>query len=178
MIDPFSNKTTGYHLFLEPTGTGALEIASLMQVLSEQYGGPVYAPHVTLLSHIPAGDEESIITKAQTLAESFSPFTLSLGELDTEHTYFKAVYLHVREQEMMQRLHARACGIFSIPCDEDYAPHLSLLYGTYSHEQIEKILHTLEYPQNMSFQVDRIHLYQTEGTVDEWKKIQEFLLKD
>ncbi|CAN5764770.1 hypothetical protein BH11PAT2_BH11PAT2_03300 [soil metagenome] len=177
MIDPQSSKTTGFHLLLQPEGRMNERLLEIIEQLATEYGGPVFPPHITLLARIPAdhhGSVEEISTKAQKLADSLSAFTVTLGHGSAENTYFRSIYLHIKEQTQMRGLHAQALEIFSMTDESPYLPHLSLLYGNYSEEQKRKTIESLTLPAEHSFEVKSLHLYQTEGEVRDWKFIKQF----
>lgn len=176
MIDPLSSKTIGYHLFLEPIGELADNLINIIQKLSAEYGGPVFAPHVTLLARI-IGDEKEVIAKSQSVADGIQPFTLTLGKLDAKDAFFKALYILIKETGEMEQYHTRANTIFSMQDEGIYTPHLSLLYGNYDEKRKLKTMENIVTPKETSFAVDRIHLYKTEGETENWIKVKEFVLK-
>ncbi|HWU24437.1 MAG TPA: 2'-5' RNA ligase family protein [Candidatus Paceibacterota bacterium] len=172
-FDPHSSETAGYHLFLMPRGEGAIELQALILTLSEEYGGPVFLPHVTLLARIPESDENVVLEKTHILASDMEHISLSLGELESQDSYFKALYLVVRDQKEMRALHERASLLFSRQPDVSYQAHLSLLYGNYPEERKAQTRAELNVPE-ISFVADAIHVYRTPGSVDTWQKIGEF----
>lgn len=174
MIDPKSSKTTGFHLFLEPAGRLADELALIIKNLSQEYGGPVFSPHVTLLARIPAEDEEVVAAKTKIFAQTTSPFVLTLAGPAIQDAFFKALYLQVAETEKMETLHAKANEIFSMADEGPYVPHLSLLYGNYERARREQTAATLPVSLGASFLVDRVHVYRTEGETKNWQKLEGF----
>lgn len=173
MFDPHSDETTGYHVFLVPNGEAAEELQTLIENLSEEYGGPVFPPHMTLLARIPESDENVVLEKARVLASDMEHISLSLGELESQDSYFKALYLVVRDQEEMRALHERASVLFNMQPDVSYQAHLSLLYGIYPEERKAQTRAELNVPE-ICFVADAIHVYRTPGSVDTWQKIGEF----
>ena len=176
MIDPRDSKTTGYHLFLEPEGALREELSALIRNLAGEYGGPVFAPHVTLLARIPVEAEEKIIEKAQSLAKLLTPLTLTLGDLAAEERYYRALYIKIKEVEEMEKCHAQANETFSMQDEAAYLPHLSLLYGNYPQEKKEATMQVLQFPRGASFSADRLHLYRTEGEVGQWYEVGQYAL--
>jgi len=175
MIDPASSKTEGYHLFLEPSGQLAENLSEVIKELAATYDGPVFSPHVTLLGRIPGADDASVLKIAKTLAATYAPFSLTLGELGTEDSYFRALYMHVTEREVMKRRHKEALAAFNMEDEQPYTPHLSILYGNYPKETKKKTMHTLEVPVGATFKVDTIGVYKTAGLPKNWKKVGEFV---
>jgi len=139
--------------------------------LAEEYNGPIFPPHVTLLARIPEGDETLVIQKARELASVMQPIPLSLGELQSEDSYFKALYSAVHEQEEMRALHEKACAVFGMQPDSAYEAHLSLLYGNYpeEHKAQTRAHHSVSHEP---FVVTELHVFRTKGTVEEWVEIE------
>lgn len=112
----------------------------------------------------------------RTLAATSSPFDIFLGDAAAEDKYFRALYLRVQEGSEINELHQQAAAIFSAETDGQYLPHLSLLYGNYPAELKEEIVADLQVPAGMSFLVDTIHLWRTEGEVADWVRIGSFTM--
>ncbi|MDB5265644.1 MAG: cyclic phosphodiesterase-like protein [Parcubacteria group bacterium] len=175
MTDSQSDRTEGYHLFLEPSGATAESLKASIAALAEEFGGPTFPPHVTLLSGIATEEEEVLIEKTEQLAALTVPFSLTLGEAGTEDAYFRALYLKVQESEALVLFHAHASELFSMQDASTFMPHLSLLYGNYPEERKRAALAALLVPEG-SFSIDRISLYRTEGTVADWQKVADLSL--
>lgn len=166
-------ETRGYHLFLEPSGEAREQLQSLIASLAASEGGPLFPPHITLLAEIDVGSEEEILETCTLLAKGNEPFMVSLGEAGMEDRYFRALYLRVQESTPLWALHERAAAAFAKDDAEPYMPHVSLLYGNYEEERKRAALAALPVPEGMSFLIDRIHVYRTQGPVSEWRKIAE-----
>ncbi len=171
-FDPKSDKTMGYHLFLEPEGGLAARLKGIIEQLAQAYGGPVFAPHVTLLARIPAPDESTAIKHAKAVAAVLSPQTLTLGLLASEDSYYRALYSQIREQDEMRACHARASELFGTELNPAYLAHLSLFYGIdLPPGTIGNAAADVPPLEGMAFTADRIHLYRTEGVVGEWHEV-------
>ena len=172
MIAPASDKTDGYHLFLEPEGKLREEVVAIIGSLAAEFTGPMFSPHVTLLARIPVEEEGVLIEKTKQLASSLSPFEVALGTVDMERAYFRALYLQV-ESEEIKNVHQRANELFSMQDEREYVPHMSLLYGNYPETQKQEVASALEVPSRSSFLVNKLHLYKTDGETSNWVKIAE-----
>lgn len=175
MTDPQSDRTEGYHLFIEPAGGLGEKLQWTINALAQTYGGPSFVPHVTLLARIPDGPEEALLQKAAQLAQSLVPFEISLDEEGMEDAYFRALYLHAGG-EAVKEAHAKANEAFGMQDDAPYMPHLSLLYGNYPIERKRAALAALPVPIGTAFPADRLSLWRTPGEVRTWKKIAELAL--
>ncbi len=174
MIDPRNNETEGYHLFFEPGGEVGEMLTRTVEALAGEYGGPIFAPHLTLLATIPEDEEELLAQKAQLLADKLSPFTLTLNGFGAEETYFRTLYMTVQNAEEVAECHQMARSVF---CGEDasvYMPHVSLLYGLYDTERKQESIASLQFLSPVSFEVSSFTLWHTPGATDVWKRIGEF----
>lgn len=170
-FDPQSDETTGYHLFLMPKGSVADELQQTINQLAKEYSGPIFPPHVTLLARIPEDDETVVIQKARAIVSNMMPISLSLGELQSEEAYFKALYAAIREKEEMRLMYERACAVFGMLPDPAYEAHLSLLYGNYPEERKAETRAHLSVPHE-PFVVTELHVFRTKGAVEEWMEIE------
>lgn len=176
MIDPKSDRTEGYHLLIEPTGSIRIGLEEVINLVAQECGGPVFVPHITLLARITHLPEDEMIETSAALAKMLEPLTLTLGTIGMEDAYFRALYLHVRENESLSLAHARANEAFFMEDENAYTPHLSLLYGNYSEQQKRAASAALPVLDGTSFSVDSFSLYHTPGAVGSWKKIRDFTL--
>lgn len=173
-IDPTNNRTEGYHLFLQPTGDIAAELQRIITTLAREYNGPVFVPHITIAARIPAKiGEEDIRAKTSELARTYSSFAVTLEDVGMENVFFRALYMKVQKTHELETLHIRANKAFSLSDAEAYVPHVSLLYCNFSAEEKE-LVPTFALLKGISFLVDRVYLYRTEGEATEWQKVEEF----
>ncbi|HYF28779.1 MAG TPA: 2'-5' RNA ligase family protein [Candidatus Paceibacterota bacterium] len=170
-MDPRSNETAGYHLFLEPTGALNERLQETIRTLAAAYDGPIFPPHVTILANL-EGNEEDILSHAQMLAQQLPPLTVMLGELGGEPSFFRAFYLTIKEDPELMSAHEVAQQTFGTPA-EPYRPHLSLYYGNIDDGVREAMRSAGEYPSGESFRCDRLALYRTVGPADQWLRIGE-----
>jgi 2'-5' RNA ligase len=171
MFDPHSDETTGYHLFLEPEGDLASELQSIIKELASTRGGPVFPPHVTLLAQIEAVD---VHERARELATSLQPFQMLLGSLAGEDEYFRAFYIRMEDTDAVIKAHESANHLFGMEDARPYLPHISLLYGSLPEQDRAALIRDTVYPKGALMQVSALHLYETRGKVQEWRKVAEY----
>ena len=174
MIDPLSPETSGYHLFFEPAGEASVRLADTIEKLSEEYGGPLFAPHLTLLAAIPETNEEELVHMSHTLALNLQPFTLTLEGFGAEDAYFRTLYMTVRNRDEVVRYHAIAREVFGGVDASEYLPHVSLLYGLYDTERKQESIASLQALSPLSFEVGSLTLWHTPGAAHTWRRIGEF----
>lgn len=168
------NKTSGYHLFFEPGGSALSLLKDTVAKLSEEYGGPLFEPHLTLLATIPIEDEILLAGKAAALAEAISPFTLTLEGFGAEDTFFRALYMRARNDEELSRYHKQARALFGGEDPIPYVPHVSLLYGNYDAERKVKSIEALKSLGSISFPITALTLWETPGEASAWRRVQTF----
>ena len=92
----------GYHLWLVPAGHAFNRLQGVVDRLAEAYDGPVFTPHITLLSGL-AADEASLIETNRRLAAGLEPFKLDLTVPEAGTTYFQCIYMRVAENPSLSR---------------------------------------------------------------------------
>src|SRR5881628_3633313 len=96
-----------YFLWLEPTDKTQELLATTIAHLSQEHGGPLFDPHVTLLGDI-AGQEGTLIHQTEKLAHAQSPFDLTLTVPAFQDEYFRCVFMRVEETSTLLEAHTLA----------------------------------------------------------------------
>ena len=156
-----SHAALGYHLWLAPEGAVLQRLQHVVVQLAEKYDGPVFAPHVTLLSGL-RGDEGSLIEANRTLADGLPSFELSLTKAEAGHTFFQCVYMRVAEDPSLSEMRRAAGEVFALPSD-GYMPHLSLYYGDVSEERRATIVADIPRQAACRFPVASIQLIRADS---------------
>ena len=151
-----------YHLWVVPSGETYQLLSGVIVRLSEEYGSPRFAPHVTVLGHLP-GSEADILARARQLAERLSPYQIELTVPGMTEHYFQCLFLHVAPTAAVLNAHAQAVTVFSSPDAAPYMPHLSLLYGSFPLDMKQGIIKALPASLQLSFMVDRLLVIQAES---------------
>ena len=172
-----SSKTTGYHIFLEPENQLRDKLQNIINTLSTKYSGPHFSPHVTLLAEITGNSDEYVIKKTKELAKEIEPFSISLKGMGTNSVYFQACFLKLIDENLITYYNKKAKKLFSMNNPKEYLPHMSLFYGNITESETEKIISEIQLPnQPLEFEVNKLHIYRTPGTVDTWVKIAEVFI--
>lgn len=159
-----------YSLWLEPSGKVGFRLQERIKKLSEKYDTPMFAPHVTLLGGLKASKTE-LISLVDTLAHTLQPFELTLTTVDRRSRYYQALFIHVEKTKALMSLRKTAERFFNTSNNEDYMPHLSLLYGDFSPQQKELMLNDAGREFYLNFSVKTLVLMQTNGSPKHWVKI-------
>lgn len=164
---------TGYSINILPAGEEYNRFETLIIKLAEEYGAPLFAPHVTVLGQA-SPDEEAALKLMEKLVSNQQPFAVSLNDVAYQDYFFRALYVLAEKTEPLVRLHEKAKQIFGKKNIAEYMPHLSLLYGDFKSELKEKIIKEIGKEQPAVFEVNSLHLFRTEGEADEWYSVKEF----
>jgi 2'-5' RNA ligase len=163
-----------YSIWLKPTGEVRAELAGIISRLSREYSTPLFEPHVTLIGQL-NGQEEELIAQTRQLAGQVRPFVVQLGEVGYLDTFYRCLFIHVQETEPVMEANAQARKVFHREADDQYMPHLSLLYGNLPPAVKEEIIRRIGRTFHRSFPVDRIHLVSTQGETKDWYQLGEFV---
>ncbi|HKK45725.1 MAG TPA: 2'-5' RNA ligase family protein [Balneolaceae bacterium] len=169
-------KTATYSLWLEPSGDIAFRLEERIKKLSDKYGTPIFPPHVTLLGGLKYKEAE-LTTLANTLASSLDPFELELTKAGYEDNFYRSLYIHVKATSHLKEIHKMACQLFEMNYEDDFVPHLSLMYSELPQDQKERILNVLGREFHIHFPVKSIVIMQTDGKPEQWKKVHTSVFK-
>lgn len=143
---------------------------------------PHYAlipPHITLKNPFELKERnlDDIIQHLNEVASDTTPFQVEFHKVSTFHPTNNVVYLAIRDEEPLVRLHERCNqGVLYDEETYKYVPHLTIAQKM-SNDELNDVYGSLRMNEiNMSAEIDRFHLlYQMEN--DMWTVYQTFLFK-
>lgn len=159
-----------YSLWFRPFGEVGFELRQQIKELSRQYDSPMFYPHVTLLGGLDM-HETKLVQLTDTLAHSLAPFTVYLNKAAAGNTYFQSLFVRIQKTEPLLGAHNIAKELFDCEGQEEYYPHLSLMYGKQQKKEKQKLLNVMGRSFNMQFDVHSVLLIKTGDQVHEWEKI-------
>jgi len=169
-----SSDSDKFSLWLRPHGDVAFALQQRIDELADKYGTPSFEPHVTLLGGL-TGRETGLIQLTDTLASYLHPFELKLTEAGIGNTYYRSLFACGKETEVLLKARENARRLFDVDVgknsEDDYFPHLSLLYGELSRDEKQRILNVIGRKFYITFTVQNLLLVKTTGKPDRWKKI-------
>jgi len=163
----------GVSLWLVPEGPARELLSGCIHRLAERLGTVPFAPHVTLLAGIEAG-EEVALAEAEALARTLAPLPVRLAGVEGRDARFRCLYVRAEHPAALAAAHAVAARWFSRDPDPSFEPHLSLVYGTLEPEAKAGLARELDAATRVSFEVRRLHLWRTAGEPEEWSEIGAF----
>ncbi|BFI43012.1 hypothetical protein MPTK2_8g14170 [Marchantia polymorpha subsp. ruderalis] len=151
--------------------------------LLRDYGGPKFEAHVTVLGGIALAREDAI-AKLQSLCRSLPPISYRLTGVDRGSFYYQCIYLTADPTPQVMEANAKAQSVFGQAPAKEYMPHLSLIYGDLSDEDLNSAKAVAEkysqFYKNSEFVVNKLCLYETDTNdkmLTTWKRIAEFPLE-
>ncbi len=145
-----------------PSGAVYQSLKEVIHNLSKEYGTVNFEPHVTIIGRL-TGDETVLIEKTKELAESMGQFKISLEKLQQSDEYFKCIFLECERSRELIDLNQKARELFGRLEDEEFQPHLSLLYDKLGPKTREQALESLKlrFEPNMNFVASNIRFMLT-----------------
>ena len=142
-----------YCIWILPEGKAQETLAGVIHRLAKKYHGPIFEPHLTLLSPIP-DKKEVVIEKANEIAKSIRPFKLTTTSINyISTTYFQCLFVRVKTTTPLTEAAMLARKLFSIK--SFFVPHISLFYGNFDIKKREEIAREINLP-NLSFKADKL----------------------
>ena len=169
-----------YALWLLPEPERETSLSQLIDRLSEEYGGPRFDPHLTLLGNL-EGDEETLIARTSQLVARLKQFTLRTKSIECREDFYKSLFITIEASSALESArhsaeHLFNHVLFNHVVETVYMPHLSLIYGRQSEQKKESLAKGLIEEILFEFVVDRIRLVAAFGPVDKWKSVTELEL--
>lgn len=170
---------TGFSLWLPPEEPVSTILNLIIARMAERTKTSPFSPHVTVLADVQL-PEAKMVAKTRELALQLEPFKVKFERLDSNNTYFQMLFARVTKTPEVMGTRVVAEKVFGLEPDE-YNPHVSFLYGDLMQRDVENLKGIIEpmLPQNPAFryfEVSRLELWRTIGTVADWDRITTFPL--
>jgi hypothetical protein len=165
----------GYSLWAIPSGSMGQNLTHVIEKFAWENSAPRFQPHITILGEILKSESE-ILEKTEKLTNMFQAFRVSSPQIKQLDTYFRALFLQIKETPEIMQLHANAATLFDMPDVEAYFPNLSLLYGDFSSTQKDEIAQSIDLKFPVSFDIADIQVIKSEGPPEKWRLVRNFPL--
>ena len=159
-----------YAIWLLPHSDNHKELAQLIINLSQKYDGPCFLPHITLLAGM-HGSENELVIKASELAAKMKAFSVKTNAIETQDSFYKSLYLKIVETKPLSESRQQAETLFHPKQEDDFMPHLSLLYGKQPEQDKQEIMANLKNKTRLDLLIDRVALISAIGPPEEWTTV-------
>jgi 2'-5' RNA ligase len=166
-------RAKGISLWLMPEGDAHERLSEIIDRLAVRLGTTPFPPHVTLLPGVLA-PPPAVVEGARLLAGDLVPLPVGFSVVDGVDQHFRCLFLPVQDGLSLRSAHSRAARQFGREPDPSFDPHLSLVYGTLDPTEKAGLVAELAGGATTSFEARRLHVWQTDGPVGEWREIAAF----
>jgi hypothetical protein len=146
-----------YALWLVPQGAARRRLAAAIRRLGRKHGGPVFAPHVTLLGGI-EGDGATVMARLARLAAATRCFDVRLSGAGFRDEYFRCLFLRAQRTAALQAA-------------------LSLFYGRLADGVRRREAAAIGDRMVLRFPVRAIDLVATKGEPEAWRRVRRVRLR-
>lgn len=165
-----------YHLWLMPQSESNDYLSEVVRKLSRAYQTRIFDPHLTLAGGI-TGPEDELLAKTEELASNLYRIMITPQEVQYSDEFYRSLFLAATPDESLINANKLAIQLFELPTNEEFVPHLSLLYGDVTVNEKERIKGELDSDLLRKFNVDRIVLFRTNIQSGQWAPVKSFPLK-
>jgi hypothetical protein len=159
-------------LWLVPAPDSARRLSVWIESFARRFAGPLFAPHLTLLSRV--GNETLGVVAAQAVASSSGTVKLDCRHAEGTDVYFRNLYLRVSSDAAVQAIHVRAAAAAEQSAEAAFLPHLSLFYGHLGDSERTDAMHEVERELPLVLRADAVELWSVQGPVESWRKLARF----
>jgi len=160
-----------YSIWLMPSGNKKDQFSKMINAISHKYGGPLFDPHVTLVSGF-LGNEVDLLKDTQELSRKISSFEIIFEKISYLDEYFRSIFFDVKYTDELKEARNIACK--KTTCSEsNYRPHMSLTYGNYNLSTKLKMVSEIDEIPN-GFLTDKIFLAYNDEVNLHWEIIDYF----
>lgn len=187
-IFDMNDRFSGISLWLMPPQKERNALRKVIDNIAEEQHSDTFEPHITLASLSPGTSTEGWMDIITAQLQHHAPILATLNKVRTGTTFFHSVFADIQWDK--QLLVFRDDIVASITqgrvpdprLQPDWCPHISLFYGSPSHEEREGIIKDLEgtgvvqqdeetctVTKIQRFEANEVWIVQTDGHVKEWK---------
>ena len=148
-------------------------LTEIITKLARKYNGPVFLPHCTLV-----GKTDVSLQKMKSaiinLMSNYKPIEIHPEKIDYTDYLWRALYIELKEKQILTKWHEDICDLLSINYDQDFLPHISLMYNSVSHREKKKISGNIQLKK--FYKINSIQIVDCSEEVDEWKTVFELTI--
>jgi 2'-5' RNA ligase len=166
-----------YSLWLMPEGEERRQFADIITRLSERFGTPTFEPHVTLLGGL-HGVERDIVKRMSEIVRTMRPIEIRTSTLHSQDDYFRQFFVQVEKTRPLMETRARVKVLAGGRRERPYSPHVSFMYGSVDYQDREALLMEMGGELVTEFETKTLHVVDTTGTPEKWRRVGEFTLPE
>ena len=158
-------------LWLRPERAAADELDALIARLAGVHGTAAFPAHLTVLTDLEQDVDAASAALGQ-VAEVLDPLAVRFGETRCEPAWHRSLYLAALPEPALRRVFDVAAGVFDVPADIAFDPHLSLQYSELPIADKLRLAAQLSIELPVTVRFDRLALWHTPGSdANRWRSI-------
>ncbi len=163
-----------YSLWLVPNEEEVKKyLAQIVKELADNYGGPVFEPHATLLGDLPLSLDE-VIKGCEYFVSKTNSFKAEISSVEYSTTYYQCIFVRLKPTPELMNLYDLAKQSFGLTKPSIFMPHVSLFYGDIPYHQRQKIVDSIQLLPQQFTVASVIVVPGGENPPSEWKHLTEF----
>ena len=136
--DILKRNPVSYSIWLMPKGNVKYQLKKIIFMLSTEFDGPIFTPHVTLVSSF-LGSQEELSHKTRIISKKIKPFEVSFGDIGYTGDFFRSLFLNIKVNTKLKTARDIACKELNWN-QNDFMPHLTLFYGDHKRKKKEQMI--------------------------------------
>jgi len=163
-------QATRYALWLKPDDAAEQQLQAVINTLAVKYRAPQFTPHMTLLGRL-FGEEADLDAKTESLAARLNEFSVKLTGFAGAPYYFRCFFAPIASSPELRHAVDEAASHFSASAGSDFAPHISLLYGTLHRNEKKQIPGLIGDAVPRSLKFSELQLIRMSLSVSAWEVV-------
>jgi 2'-5' RNA ligase len=144
------------------------DISEIILKLAREYDGPVFQPHCTIL-----GKTDKSLPRLKSavidLISNYESIDVHPVKISFTDNLWRALYIELDEKTILNKWHEDTCESLDIECDNDYLPHISLMYNTISAREKGKLLGKIKLKS--VYKIKSIQIIECSDKVNDWRTV-------
>lgn len=165
-----------FSIWLRPTQYQIDELTKIISKLTHNYSTTPFPPHFTLISSCSL-DLDSIKQVCKKVSVTQPSFTVNLQGIEYTENYFRNLFILAENNAHLIKIHNRLKEKLKPNDNEEYMPHISLLYGKLDEPVQQELKFKLADSIPNTVHCNRIDIYNCAGNESQWYLEESFLLK-
>jgi hypothetical protein len=148
-------------------------ISQIISKLSNQYGSPIFTPHVTAYGLVDA-ELETIDKIVSESIDSIKSFDIEKNNISFSDDFWKTLFIDFNSNASMLKINTHLTKHLSKFSKYEFKPHASLIYKEMNDVEKQKLSDSLEIKN--SFKISGIAIQEFFECIEEWKIVREYSL--
>ena len=170
-----SQTSPKYSLWLRPTQLQIDEFCKIISELAHRYRTTPFPPHITLLPRLIL-ELKSVEQACEKIIEQIHSFEIPMQNITYTQEFYRNFFILAEPTFTLTMLHKDFKTELELETNEDFIPHVSLLYGDLDLNTKECLKEELKERYPKKFRCVRLDIYNSTGEIAEWSLVKSYKL--